>query len=89
MTPELKIKSHLLDIESKTDKNGQPYYRLSLKGIPGRYYYAFSYNLPPDTWQALTTPHNWINRPVLITYQELPNKDQWGTFYKVKGIEIL
>ena len=89
MTQELQIKAHLLDIESKLDKNSHLYYRLSLAGIPGRYFYAFNYNLPESTWQALTTPHNWINRQVLITYQELPNKDGNGTFGKVKEIQIL
>ena len=45
---ELKIKPHLLTLESKVDKNGNLYYRLSLQGIPG-YYYAFNYNLPEST----------------------------------------
>lgn len=88
MSQQLQIKAQLLDLESKTDKNGQPYYRLSLQGIPGRYYYAFNYNLPSNTWQSLTTPHNWINRQVLMTYQELPNKDNSGTFYRVKDLQI-
>jgi len=56
--------------------------------MPG-YYYAFNYNLPELTWKSLTTPHNWINRQVLITYQELPNRDNLGTFYKVKQIELV
>ena len=88
MTQELQIKAHLLDLESKLDKNGNFYYRLSLQGIPGRYYYVFNYNLPEVTWKALTTPHNWINRQVLVTYQELPNRDNSGTFYKVRQIEL-
>jgi hypothetical protein len=84
----LQIKAHLLTLESKVDKNGNLYYRLSLQGIPSCYYYAFNYNLPESTWNSLTTPHNWVNRQVLVTYQELPNKDGNGTFYKVKQIEI-
>ena len=88
MTQELQVKATLLDLETKVDKNGHLYYRLSLHGIPGRYYYAFSYYLSPQTWNALTTPHNWINRQVLITYQELPNHDNVGTLYRVKEIEI-
>jgi RNA binding exosome subunit len=48
MISELQIKAHLLDLESKVDKNGNFYYRLSLQGIPG-YYYAFNYNLPELT----------------------------------------
>jgi hypothetical protein len=87
MSQELQIKSHLSNLESKVDKNGHPYYRLSLQGIPS-YYYAFNYNLPELTWKSLTTPHNWINRQVLITYQELPNKNNQGTFYKVKDVQI-
>ena len=86
MSQQLQIKATLIDIENRTDKNGNLYYRLSLQGMPG-YYYAFNYNLPQSTWSTLTTPHNWINRPVLVTYQEL-TKDQ-GTFYKVKQIELV
>jgi len=89
MPSELQIKAQLLDLESKTDKNGNLYYRISLQGIPNRYFYAFNYNLPELAWKTLTTSHNWINRQVLITYQELSNRDNTGTFYKVKEIEIL
>ena len=102
MNQELQIKAQLLELEAKVDKNGHLYYRLSLQGMPNRYYYAFNYNLPPTTWQSLTTPSNWINRQVLITYQEtrsirntsvvgdqLTNQDGNGTFSKVKDIEIL
>jgi hypothetical protein len=48
MNQELQIKASLLDLESKTDKNGNLYYRISLQGMPG-YYYAFNYNLPEST----------------------------------------
>ena len=89
MTQELQIKAQLLELEAKVAKNGHLYYRLSLPGMPNRYFYVFNYNLPPTTWQSLTTPYNWINRQVLITYQELPNQDGNGTFAKVKDIEIL
>jgi hypothetical protein len=34
-------------------------------------------------------PEQFINQLVLITYQELPNQDGQGTFYKVKGLEIV
>jgi len=84
----LQIKATLIELESKLDKNFNPYYRLTLQGIPG-YYYAFNNSLPPTTWTTLTTPHNFINRQVLITYQELPNKDNLGTFYKVKDLQIV
>ena len=89
MPQELQIKATLIDLENRTDKNGNPFYRLSLSGMPSHYYYAFNNSLPTTTWSTLTTPHNWINRQVLITYQELPNKDNLGTFYKVKGIELV
>jgi hypothetical protein len=49
MSQELQIKATLLDLENKIDKNGNLYYRLSLQGIPNRYYYAFNYNLPEST----------------------------------------
>ena len=90
MNQILQIKATILDIESKTDKNTNPYFRLSLVGMPARYFYAFSFSLPTATWQTLAqAPHNFINRQVLITYQELPNQDQNGTFFKVKAIEII
>jgi hypothetical protein len=34
-------------------------------------------------------PEQLINQLALITYQELPNQDGQGTFYKVKEIEIV
>jgi len=46
---QLQIKATLLDIESKTDKNQNPYFRLSLQGLPARYFYAFSFSLPATT----------------------------------------
>ncbi len=90
MNQILQIKATILDIESKVDKNSNPYCRLSLVGVPARYFYAFSFSLPTATFQALTqAPHNFINRQVLITYQELPNQDQHGTFFKVKELAII
>ena len=87
---QLQIKATLLDIESKTDKNQNPYFRLSLQGLPARYFYAFSFSLPATTWQTLTqSPHNLINRQVLITYQELPNQVNQGSFFKVQQIQIV
>ena len=89
MPQELQLKALLIDIENKTDKNGNPYYRLSLQGMPARYFYAFSFSLSPTIWQTLTDfPHRLVNQQVLITYQELPNQDYNGTFFKVKSIEI-
>lgn len=85
-----QIKARLLDIETKLDKNNHPYFVLSLQGLPNRYFYAFSANLPADTLSTLTnTPHSLISRLVLITYEELPNKENSRTFYKVKEIQVL
>jgi len=87
----LQIKATLLDIESKLDKNANPYFRLSLQGMPARYFYAFStdYNLKKETLSILTNaPLNLLNRQVLITYQELPNQVNQGTFFKVQQIQI-
>ena len=85
---QLQIQATIIDIESKTDKNGNPYYRISLQGMPARYFYAFSYNLKETTREILNSPYNLINRQVLITYQELPNKDNSGTFFKVQALEL-
>ncbi len=88
----LQIKAILLDIESKLDKNNHPYFRLSLQGMPARYFYAFStdYNLKKETLSILTnSPHNFLNRQVLITYQELPNQVNQGSFFKVQQIQII
>ncbi|CAG8547149.1 39223_t:CDS:2 [Gigaspora margarita] len=79
---QLQIKATILDIELKSDKNHNPYFRLSLAGMPARYFYAFSFSLKEETLQLLQTPINFINRQVLITYQELPNKNHQGTFFK-------
>jgi len=46
---QLQIQATIIDIENKTDKNSNPYYRLSLQGMPGRYFYAFSFSLPSET----------------------------------------
>lgn len=90
MTPELQIKATLLDLENRTDKNNNPYFRLTLQGLTNRYFYAFNNSLPETTFASLTnSPHNFINRQVLITYQELPNKDNQGTFFRVKEIQVL
>ena len=86
---QLQIKALIIDIENKTDKNGHSYYRLSLQGFPARYFYAFSFSLPSPTWQTLVDfPHRLVNQQVLITYQELPNKDNSGTFFKVQALEL-
>ncbi|CAG8823802.1 11073_t:CDS:2 [Racocetra persica] len=67
------------NIETKSDKNNNPYFRLSLQGLPGHYFYAFSqdYNLKNTTTLCTLTeaPLNFINRPVLITYEEIKGRD--------------
>ena len=85
----LQIKAILLDLESKLDKNANPYFRISLQGLTNRYFYAFSHSLKAETLATLNTPINLINRQVLITYQALPNQDKQGTFCKVKEIKLL
>jgi hypothetical protein len=85
---QLQIKATITDIEPKKDKNGNPFYKLSLQKTAD-YFYAFSYGLPKETLTALQeTPHKLVNRQVLISYQELPNKDNQGTFFRVKEIEL-
>jgi hypothetical protein len=85
----LQIKTTIIDIESKLDKNANPFFKLSLQGLPN-YFYAFSFSLPSNTLQTLqATPERLINQLVLITYEEKPNQDNSGTFCKVKEIEVL
>ena len=86
---ELTAKTIITDIEPKLDKNSNPYFKLSLRGF-ANCFYAFAYNLPAKTLQMLKySPEKLINQLVLITYQELPNQDQQGTFFKVEAIEII
>ena len=86
---QLQIKALISDIEPKLDKNSNSFFKLTLQGT-SNYFYAFSNNLPPDTLTALTNaPHNFVNRQVLISYQELPNRDSGGKFFKVQGIQLL
>lgn len=85
---QLQIKAIITDIEAKVDKNFNPFYKLSLQGTSD-YFYAFSNSLAQETLTTLSeTPHNFINRQVLITYQELPNKESQGTFHRIKQIQI-
>ena len=85
---ELSVKTTIQDIEVKQDKNQNPYFKLLVKwNNEVKFFYAFSYNLPKQTLQMLKeTPEKLINQLVLITYQELTNQDNQGTFCKVKGI---
>jgi hypothetical protein len=85
----LQTKTTILDIEAKLDKNGNPFYRLSLTGFLYPFY-AFSFSLSTNTLHTLKeTPEKLIGKLTLITYEELPNKENQGTFFKVKEIELL
>jgi len=85
----LTIHTTINDIETKQDKNLNPYFKLSLQEHPD-YFYAFTYNLPENTLKTLSeSPHKLVNQTVLISYEELPNKDGNGNFFKVKAIELV
>jgi len=88
--PKLQIKALLLEIESKLDKNANSFWKIKLAGLPD-YFYAFAtdYNLKEGTLKSLQTPEKLLNQLTLITYEELPNKENSGTFKKVKELEIL
>ena len=86
---ELTAKTTIQDIEVKQDKNQNLYFKLSLRGFPNCFY-AFSNQLNKETLQMLKeTPEQFINQLAPIAYQELENKDQQGTFYKVKALKII
>ena len=86
---ELSVKTTIQDLETKLDKNFKPYFKLSLRGFANPFY-AFSYHLSPETLTMLKeAPEKLINQFALIAYQELPNQDKQGTFYKVKAIELI
>ena len=89
--PKLQIKTTLTDIEAKLDRNASPFYKLSLSGFPHHFYaFATDYNLKDSTLKSLKeTPEKLVNRLVLLTYEELPNKDSSGSFLKVREIEVL
>ena len=94
MNQEFKVKTVITDIESKLDKNNNRFYKISIAWELGkpRIFYAFAndFNLKTETLQWLTnSPEKLINQRVTITYQELPNKDNSGTFFKVQQIELI
>ena len=88
---ELSVKTTITDIEVKQDKNQNLYFKLVVKLTNEvKFFYAFINDLPAKTLQMLKeNPEQFINQLVLINYQELPNQDGQGTFYKVKAIEII
>jgi len=86
---ELTAKTVINDIEPKLDKNFNPYFKLNLRGFPNCFY-AFSYNLSQETLSILKdSPEKLINQLALISYQELPNRDNQGTFFKVKDLQLI
>jgi hypothetical protein len=86
-----KIKTLLTEIEPRLDRNSNSFWRLKLAGLPD-YFYAFAtdYNLSGATLQKLQkSPDQFLNQLVLITYEEVANKDNPGNFKKVKALEII
>ena len=89
MPQELQIKATIIDIESKRDKNYNLFYKIALHGLPN-YFYAFSNGIPKPTLTALEeSPHKLVNQLALISYEELANKNNSGTFYKDRQIELV
>jgi hypothetical protein len=83
----LTTKTTISDIEAKRDKNLNPYFKITANS---QFFYAFGYNLPSSTLQTLSeTPYKLVNQATVITYEELPNKDNQGTFLRVKEIQAL
>ena len=89
MSQQLQIKALIIDIEAKLDKNTNPFYKISLQGTPD-YFYAFSNSLPKETLTMLQqSPHQLVNQLALISFEELTNKDNSGTFRRIKAIELV
>ena len=91
MNQEYSVKTTINDIEPKLDKNQNLYFKLSVKWTNEvKFFYAFSYSLSEENLRTLKeNPEKLINQLVLITYQELPNKDKEGVFYKVKRLALI
>lgn len=89
----LTAKSTITNIEAKIDKNSHRYFRVNVRWNDNdRVFHAFStdYNLKNETLAELTnTPENLLNRLVLITYEELENKQFNNTFYRIKEIQLV
>ena len=89
MSQELQIKAIIIDIEAKLDKNTNPFYKIALQGTPD-YFYAFSNSLPQETLTRLQqSPHQLVNQLALISFEELTNKNNSGTFRRIKAIELV
>jgi hypothetical protein len=86
----MQIKAIINDIEPKLDKNSNSYYKITLQGFPDPFYaFANDYNLSITTLRMLKdNPEKLVNQLVLITYEEMSNQNNPGTFKKVKEIEI-
>ena len=89
----LTVKSTITNIESRIDKNSHRYFRVNVQWNDNdQIFYAFAtdYSLNIGTLQTLTNaPENFINRLVLISYEELENKQFNNTFFRIKQIEIV
>jgi hypothetical protein len=87
--PSFQIKALISDIEPKLDKNANSFYKISLSGC-SNYFYAFSNNLSPKTLTTLKeSPEKLVNQLALISYEEIRNQENQGTFRKVKAIELV
>lgn len=89
----LTTKTTITNIDPQIDKNNNRYFRLNVRlNDNDRLFYAFStdYGLKNETLADLTnTPENLLNRLVLITYEELVNKQFNNTFVRIKEIQIV
>ncbi|WNE41126.1 MAG: hypothetical protein mread185_000583 [Mycoplasmataceae bacterium] len=85
---EYNSKFTIKDIETKTDKNFNPYYLIHFENSNYKYGYAFRNNLDSETLKILDdAPYNFINRLVSITYQL--NQTLTSTFFQVKEISLI
>jgi len=94
MSQTLQIKAILIDLESKLDKNSNPYFRLSLQDLPNRYFYTFSFSLQAETLTALNTPQNFPIKMVMAPFVKSKKSkyckcEDWKDFVKSWQIQIL
>ena len=89
----LTAKTTITNIDPQIDKNSNRYFRVSVRwDTNDRLFYAFGtdYSLKNETLADLTNaPENLINRLVLITYEEVENKQFNNTFVRIKQIEVV
>jgi hypothetical protein len=89
----LTITTIISEIEPRIDKHNNRYFRVSVDwNNQARICYAFAtdFSLKTETLQTLTTsPENLLNRLVLITYQEVENRDNGFIFTRIKEIQLI